>query len=283
MEITQNFKLSDKEYQLFADFIYQQSGIDLGSNKQELVKTRFGKRIRKLGLSSFKEYYNFVVKEGNKTELVNMIDAISTNYTFFYREKDHFDFLLKTAIPQILSKKQASGNRRIRAWCAAASTGEEPYTIMLCLLEGIKNLTGWDLKMLATDISTKVLAKAQAGVYEKKQVEAIPKFSLDKYFENSLIDGEKQYKVNTMLKNFISFRHFNLMTPRFPFKGKFDFIFCRNVMIYFDRATQETLIQKMVQTLEVGGYLFIGHSENLSGPAKKNLRNLGPALFQKTG
>ncbi len=281
MNAVRNVQLSNKEYCLFADFIYKKSGIDLGNNKQELVKTRFGKRLRTLGLGSFKQYYDFVVEQGNKEELVNMIDAISTNYTFFFREKDHFDFLSKTAIPNILHRKKVSGNRRLRAWCAAASTGEEPYTIMICLLERIKSLISWDLKMLATDISTKVLRKAQEGIYEKKHVEGISKMLLDKYFKVSVSGKEKHYKVSSSVKNFLDFRYFNLMTERFPFKGKFDFIFCRNVMIYFDRPTQEMLVEKMVNFLEVGGYLFIGHSENLTGPAKKHLKVLGPALFQK--
>lgn len=279
--LAEDLVLSESEYKKFVDFIYKQSGIALGDSKQELVKTRFGKRIRKLGLKSFKEYYDFVVHQKNEDELVDMIDAISTNYTFFFREKDHFDFLTKVALPEILHKKKSLGNQRIRAWCAAASTGEEPYTLMICLLEATNMAKGWDAKLLATDISTRVLKKAQAGIYEYKQIKTVPKLIVDKYFDSVTADGEKQYHAKSIMKQHLHFRHFNLMTPRFPFKGKFDFIFCRNVMIYFDRETQEMLVGKMLDFLDPGGYLFIGHSENLTGAPKERVKVLGPALYQK--
>ncbi len=278
--IFHNPELSEEMYRKFADFIYRQSGINLGDNKQELVKTRFSKRIRLLGLKSFEEYYDYVIRQRHPEELTNMIDAISTNYTFFFREKDHFDFLSSEAIPEILQTKKRQGLRKVRAWCAAASTGEEPYTIMICLREGID--AGWDIRLLATDISTKVLKKAQAGVYEKKQIATVSQDLQQKYFD-SFVDetGEVKYKVKPILQQSLYFRYFNLMTPQFPFKGKFDFIFCRNVMIYFDRPTQDALTEKMLNFIEPGGYLFVGHSETLGGRAKERVKMMGPACYKK--
>ncbi|MCB9748362.1 MAG: protein-glutamate O-methyltransferase [Candidatus Omnitrophica bacterium] len=283
METFNEIQLTDKIYKKFADFIYQESGIHLGDNKQQLLKTRFQKRIRHLGLNSFEEYYETVTKNKNSDEFVFMLDAVSTNYTFFFREKDHFDFLSQKAIPEILNQKKNKGINKMRAWCAASSTGEEPYTIMICLMELISNLHNWDLKMLATDLSTKVLAKAKNGIYEKKQLQSMPPILISKYFDRIEREGCKYYHVKPLLKNYITYARFNLMSERFPFKGKFDFIFCRNVMIYFDRPTQETLVNKLANFLEPRGYLFIGHSETLPVSTKSYLKSIGPALYQKIG
>jgi len=276
----QHMELKDKEYQLLADLIYKKSGISLGDNKKELVRTRFQKLIRQLGLKSFKEYYEYVVNDKSGSELVRMIDAISTNHTFFFREKDHFDFFSSQGLPDIVKKKAAAGNRKIRIWCAAASSGEEPYTIIICILEAMDTY-GWDIKMLATDISTKVLAKAVEGRYRSNQLKEMSPLLISKYFDREDVAGEKLYRVKPELKSFITYRRFNLMRPQFPFKGKFDFIFCRNVMIYFDPPTQQNLVQKLLNFLDMGGYLFIGHSETLTGAVKNRVRTVGPALFQK--
>ena len=182
LPLHQSLELTDKEYTLFADLIYKKSGIHLGENKKELIKTRFQKIIRKLELKSFKEYYNYIIDKNGGNELVEMIDAISTNYTFFFREKDHFNFLSKSAIPDIVKKKIASGKKRVRAWCAAASSGEEPFTIIICLLEAI-NPAGWDLRLLATDISTKILAKALEGLYRPNQLKEMSPLLIYKYFD----------------------------------------------------------------------------------------------------
>ncbi len=272
-------ELKDSEYRLFTDLIYKKSGIFLGDNKHELVRTRLQKRIRELGLKSFKEYYDYVIDDKTGKELVHLLDAISTNHTFFFREKDHFDFF-SSKLPEIAQKKAAVGNKKIRIWCAAASSGEEPYTIVICILESM-NVSGWDIKMLATDISTKALAKAVEGRYRANQFKGVSPLIISKYFDREDVAGEKFYKVKPELKSFIMFRRFNLMQPQFPFKGRFDFIFCRNVMIYFDQATQQALVHKLLNFLEMGGYLFIGHSETLVGSVKNRVRVVGSAVFQR--
>ncbi len=278
----QQMGLSDKEYTLIADYIYQRAGIYLGSNKQELVKARLMKRLRFYGFRSFGQYYDYVSAQRDGTELVEMINAITTNVTSFFRENQHFEYIRKELAPQMLAEKRIRHVQRIRLWSAACATGEEPYTMMITMMEAMGgNTTGWDLKELATDISTKALTAAQAGRYTRQKVTGISPALVHKYFERKDHDGEVFFVIKDFMKRFVTFRKLNLMMPRFPFSGKFDIIFCRNVMIYFDRETQERLVNKLSDVLESGGHLFIGHSESLAGFAKNHLRSVAPAIFQK--
>lgn len=272
--------LTDKEYELFTEFIYNTSGINLGDNKKDLLKTRFQKIVRRLAVKSYSEYYDYIINDKTGAAFTEMIDAISTNHTFFFREKDHFSFLQKQVIPEITKKKLLARNKRMRIWCAAASSGEEPYTIIISLLETLE-VKNWDIKMLATDISTKILKKAIQGQYTRDRLKEVPPLLLEKYFDWELIDKQKIFTVKPFVKSMIAFKKFNLMTSHFPFKGKFDFIFCRNVMIYFDVQTQQTLVNKMINFIEEDGYLFIGHSENIIGKARERLKPWSPAIFQK--
>lgn len=273
-------KLSEKDYVLFVELIYRTSGINLDANKKELLKTRFQKIMRSHGMRSYRDYYEHVLADKSGAALAEMIDAISTNHTYFFRERQHFDIFRKTVFPQIIEKKIAQRSKKIRAWCAASSSGEEPYTIIICMLEALQ-ASGWDIKLLATDISTKVLKKALAGEYRENQFKEMPKLLVDKYFEQDYTGGERCYRVTDQIRQYVVFRRFNLMLPHYPFKGKFDFIFCRNVMIYFDVETQQRVVAKMLDHLTDGGYLFIGHSENIIGNIRLRLKQLAPALFQK--
>lgn len=275
-------KLSPKEYSLFVELIYQTSGISLGENKQELLKTRFQKIMHRLGICSYRDYYSYVIDGGNKGAFGEMIDAISTNHTFFARENAHFDFLQKTALAEIVSRKSQSKTYTMRGWCAASSSGEEPYTIMIALLESM-DVNRWDIKLLATDISTQILKQAMDGMYHHSKVRDLSPLWVEKYFVREKVEKDIWCRVVPEVKQYIAFRHFNLMTSPFPFKGKFDFIFCRNVMIYFDEKTQQHLVKKMSHCLADGGYLFIGHSENipLQSQAQAYLRPVRPAVFKK--
>jgi chemotaxis protein methyltransferase CheR len=272
--------VSEKEYTMFAELIYKSSGIYLGGNKQELLKTRFQKIMRRLKCKSFRDYYNKVVNDKSCELFSEMLDAISTNHTYFFREKEHFNYLKRNALPALIQKKTINRDRRIRFWCAASSSGEEPYTTMITVVETI-NLANWDFKMLATDISTKVLKKAIEGRYSRDKLKEMSPLLVEKYFTCEDIDKTKMYVVKDDLRKYISYRHFNLMTPQFPFKGKFDIIFCRNVMIYFDLATQQKLVEKLHHYLEPEGFFFIGHSENISGPARMKFKPIAPSVFQK--
>jgi len=273
--------ITDREFEMFKNLIFQKSGISLHEGKKELVRTRLSSRLRERGFNTYMEYYNYVRDDDTGTELISLLDAISTNLTSFFREINHFHFLAKTIIPEIVAKKRMSGSKEVRAWSAGCSSGEEPYSIAFTMMDHMETIQTWDVKILGTDLSTQVLEKAARGVYKETQLQTVPKNIIRKYFEPAPPDGDlKLYRVRDEVKRIIFFKRFNLMTPKFPFKRKFDFIFCRNVMIYFDKPTQQTLINKYYDTLAEGGYLLIGHSESLTGVSHK-FKYVQPTIYQK--
>lgn len=267
--------LDRQTFQQFADLIYKEAGIHLAEHKQALVSARLGKRMRKLKISDFNDYYRYVENDGSRAELSRLLDAISTNVTYFYREPDHFDVLSSVA-----GMWENQGQSRFRIWCAAASTGEEPYTIALTLAETLNDLR--DVKILATDISVSVLEIARRGEYEAKKLEKISRQLTGRYFSDAGRGrgGEKMYRVSDLIKNMISFKWLNLATPPFPMKGPLDVIFCRNVMIYFDNAVRKRLLGEMHRLLKPGGYLMVGHAESLSGLAV-GFRSVRPSVYVK--
>ncbi len=275
------YALSNKEFDLFRKLIYKSCGIHLTSSKKELVKARLSKRLTKTGINSFEQYYKFVVrhdKSGN--ELVHLLDSISTNKTDFFREKRHFDFLNTKLLPELIKKKEKAKNKTIRIWCAASSSGEEPYTLAITILNHINPKDGWNIKILATDISTKILQKAIKGIYAKETLKGISPAIVSAHFKRVVVDKSNCFQVKDHLKKLITFRRFNLMSPKFPFRNPFDFIFCRNVMIYFDTETQHGLISKFYECLPKDGYLFIGHSETLA-KRTHGFKYIEPAVYQK--
>ncbi len=274
-------KRSDREYELIANFIYETCGINLGDNKRELVKARLMKRIRYHKFRTFREYYDFVIHEQSGEEVAQMLDSISTNVTSFFREDQHFDYMLKKALPEIVERKRKAHNTKLRLWSAACSSGEEVYTMLITLAESMKTMVGWDIKVLGTDISTKVLMAAHEGLYDFERIKTVPLHLQDKYFDREMVDGQIMFRVKDQLRSMATFRRLNLMREAFPFQNKFDIIFCRNVMIYFDKPTQHKLLTKLHHCLDVGGYLFIGHSESLIGTNLK-FTTVAPAAFKKT-
>ncbi|MBT3354383.1 MAG: protein-glutamate O-methyltransferase CheR [Candidatus Scalindua sp.] len=275
------YVLSDKEFEMFRSLIYDTCGISLGISKKELVKARLTKRLNKTGIKTFNEYYNFVTKiDKSGKELIQLLDHISTNKTDFFREKKHFDFLNTNLLPALISSKEQSRNRKLRIWCAASSSGEEPYTLAMTVFNHIKPNNGWDVKILATDISTRILQKAMDGTYKMDLLNDVPPGIVSSHFSKVLVDNANCYMAKPHLKDIITFRRFNLMTEQFPFKHPFDFIFCRNVMIYFDQETQNTLVKKFYGCLPKNGYLFIGHSETLS-KTDNDFKYKQPAIYQK--
>ncbi|KKO18699.1 MAG: protein-glutamate O-methyltransferase [Candidatus Brocadia sp.] len=273
--------INDKEFGLFQRLIYNKSGINLTPAKKELLKSRLIKRLRERSLTSFKEYYQYVTEEDTTgEELVSMLDCISTNLTEFFRESAHFDFLSENVLPVLLENKRKNREKKIRIWCAGCSTGEEPYSISMILSERIEQLSKWDIKILATDLSTRVLKKATQGIYAKERLRDIPLQMLNTYFKKESHNLKDCYQINDFLKGLIAFRRLNLTDEIFPFKGQFDFIFCRNVMIYFDKQTQSELVSKFYKHLAPEGYLFIGHSESLAG-TETRFRYVRPTVYQK--
>ncbi len=273
--------LDDREFGLFQRLIYDESGINLTPAKRELVKSRLMKRLREMSLPSFHEYYRYVTEEDNTgEEMVMMLDCISTNLTEFFRESAHFEFLQKKVLPALLENKKKKRDKKIRIWSAGCSTGEEPYTLSMVLSEHIRTPEDMDIKILATDLSTRVLKKARQGLYLKDRIKGISPQMLSTYFKKGEGGLKDYYQVQAHLREMIVFRRLNLTDEIFPFKGQFDFIFCRNVMIYFDKQTQSKLVSKFHKHLSPDGHLFIGHSESLTGTNNK-FRYVQPTVYQK--
>lgn len=268
------YGITAEEFQRFRTLVYDESGISLGDQKQTLVASRLSKRLRELGLATFTEYYQTVTEDQTREEFTRMLDLISTNKTDFFREPKHFDFLRERILPELESTK------RIRIWSSACSTGEEPYTIAMTLFEGVRNPEQWEFQILASDLSTRVLAKATSGVYDGDRFRNVPPDILKQHFLRGRGGSAGQFKVKPHLAGAIRFRRLNLMDAQFPIKSPLDLIFCRNVMIYFDRPTQETLVNKFHRYLRPGGYLFIGHSESLQW-VKHPFKSLAPTIYQK--
>ena len=268
------YAISTEEYHQFRKLIYDKSGIALGDQKQTLVASRLSKRLRELGLKTFSDYYEQVVSDSSQEEFTHMLDLISTNKTDFFRESTHFEFLREEILPQLDQEK------RIRIWSSACSTGEEPYTIAMTLFDGVRNPEQWEFQILASDLSTRVLAKAASGVYDGDRLRHVPPDVLKRHFLRGCGGSSGLFKAKPHLIGAIKFRRINLMNDQFPIKAPLDLIFCRNVMIYFDRPTQEALVNKFHRYLRPGGYLFIGHSESLQW-VKHPFKSLAPTIYQK--
>ncbi|MBT0664726.1 protein-glutamate O-methyltransferase CheR [Geobacter pelophilus] len=268
--VPDNLQISDELFQLFVEFIYDFAGIRLNDQKKTLVTSRFQKRLRALGLTSYHDYYKRVKLD--QDECVMMLNCITTNTTKFFRENHHFELLRDELIPSLLESRRST--RKIRIWSAGCSTGEEPYSIAISVWESFLEcfpdadpydpFCGWDVRILATDISTDVLAAAQRGLYNIDQIPAgVPKELLQRYFLKGSKDFSGMVTVKEMLKRIIRFRRLNFKDATYPFSGKFDIIFCRNVMIYFDEAMKSQLLNKFHHYLAHDGHLFLGHSETM--------------------
>lgn len=253
-------RLSEEEFRKFAKLIHHESGIFLKDTKITLLSNRLRKRLQALTLSEFKDYYDHLEKltgEARKKELEELLDVVSTNETYFFRNERHFEALMHHCLPEIAAKKK---NRKLRIWSSACSTGEEPYTIGICVLENRKLFAGWDIEVIATDIAPSVLEFAEKGIYHGRRIEKVPPEFLKKYFI-PLNDEQKSYKVVDDLKKIMNFYYHNFF--RSPFPKDIDIIFCRNVMIYFDKEHQRKLVADFYNSILDHGYFFIGHSETL--------------------
>ncbi len=255
--------LTDTDFEKISRLVYDQCGINLQEGKKELVRARLGKRMRLGQFHSFREYFQYVIQDSTGEELVHLLDSISTNFTFFFREEKHFHFLRSEFIPGLLAIKR-NGERKIRFWSAGCSSGEEPFSVAITLLEVLGNPLGWNIEILSTDISTKVLKTAAAGIYSQERIRSMPQALVKKYFLKGDRQWEDHVKVKDQVRQCVQFTRLNLKEP-FHFKEPFDCIICRNVMIYFDKKTQASLVNRFYECLETGGVLLIGHSESLTG------------------
>ena len=266
--------LTDKEFELFKNLVYQEVGITLDIPKKTLLVSRLGKRLRELGLPTYQAYYDCVSGKDGVEELTKLLDLISTNKTEFFRERGHFNFLRDHVLPQVQAAK------KLRIWSSASSSGEEPYTIAMSLFDAISDISRWDIKILASDISTRVLAKAASGIYEAERVSQLPKDLVQRHFLRGKGAQEGKVRMRPQIVNLVDFRRINLMDQTFPIRSPLDVIFCRNVLIYFDRPTQAKLMEKFFKYLRPGGYLFIGHSESLQW-IEHQFTYLRPTIYQK--
>jgi chemotaxis protein methyltransferase CheR len=270
--------ISNEEFSLLRALIQRKFGINLSDQKKSLLVGRLQKLLRHSGYASFRDYYEALIHDKGEEKLSQLVDRISTNHTYFNRENAHFDFFAQTALPAVANRLRQVNDQDLRIWCAGCSTGEEAYMLLMLMVEYFgEEYRRWNCGILATDISSRVLEIAEQGIYPEDKITMLPETLKKKYLQPT---GDGQYAFQERLRKDATFRRFNLMNERFPFKKPFHVIFCRNVMIYFDAPTRTALIEKFHQVMKPGGYLFIGHSETL-GRQQNLFKYVMPAVYQK--
>lgn len=269
-------ELRQEEFELFRNYIYERVGIALSAQKTTLVKGRLNKRLNQLGLSNFKDYYYHLIGDESGEELSFFVSAISTNVTSFFRESAQWKWL-ESYLPALIASKR---EKKIRIWSAGCSSGEEPYTILMFLQHHLNDFEEWDIKILATDISHKVLSKAIKGEYDAKTVQSLSPDMIRKAFDKVQSERGESYQITYHLREKVMFRLYNLVTDPFFFKNRFDMIFCRNVMIYFDDPTRQELIGRFTTLLPKGAPLFLGSSESLTSH-RGTLKLIGSSIYQR--
>ena len=267
-------ELSDRDLATIVGLVYAQSGITLHSGKRALVSARLQKRLRHVGAASFREYVRWIQSDRSGDELTAMIDAITTNHTSFFREPQHFEFLTDVVLPPLLRRAMP-----IQGWSSACSTGEEPYTIAMTALERFGDAAYSSLRLLASDLSTQALARARAGIYKLEKTTGMPRHLVLKYFHKGSGKAADLLEVAAPLRQMVEFRHLNLLRPAPP-GPPFDFIFCRNAMIYFDQPVQQRVVEALEARLAPGGYLFTSHSESLNS-VRHGLDWVAPAVYRR--
>jgi len=274
--------ISDREFSLFQKLIYGEAGIHLAPHKKALLEARLSKHIRELGLDSFGAYYKRVAEERDGEELVHMLDRVSTNETHFFREPRQFEFLEGGVFPEWHAQANAGAKpKRIRLWSAGCSTGEEPYSIAMLLFEHFPPANGWELEILATDLSTRVLDRARKAVWPIDKSREIPEQLLKRYMLRGTGSQHGNMKAGPQILSLIRFERVNLNDETYSITGKFDAIFCRNVLIYFDTQSRARVIDRLLDYLDPSGYLFVGHAESLTGVTER-ARHVLPTIYRRT-
>lgn len=268
------FKFTRDDFDHLRKLVTQNTGIVADEDKYTMYYSRLARRLRQLGLKNFAEY-RFFLDRNRETELIELVNSVTTNLTSFFRENHHFNFLKESVIPEI--KKR--GNRKLRIWSAGCSTGEEPYSIAITLAQAIPDYKSWDIKILASDLDTNVVKIASNALYEDSRVEDIDQAVVTSYFNKGKDNESGIFRVNPELVNMIEFRQMNLLN-NWPYMDKMDFIFCRNVVIYFDKPTKNRLVDRYADQLLDKGYLFMGHSESLFKSTQR-FKLLGKTIYQK--
>lgn len=271
-------KLSNEDFERLSNFIYHEYGIKMPPVKKVMLQSRLQKRLRELNITSFDEYVDYVFsKEGQDNEVIHMIDVVSTNKTDFFREPVHFEFLTNEGLPELMA---GSNHLNIKVWSAGCSSGEEPYTLTIVLSEFKEKFPGFDYSIMATDISSRILRSAVEAIYKENRIENIPITLKRKYFLKSKDRESPTVRIIPELRRKVSFQRLNFMDHTFNIHETFDVIFCRNVLIYFDRETQEEVINKLCSKLKIGGFFFLGHSESITN-MKVPLKQIKPTIFRR--
>lgn len=272
-------QLTQDEFDKLSRFIYKESGIKMPPVKKVMLQSRLQKRLRELNMTNFKEYIEYVFsRDGLNNEIIHMLDVVSTNKTDFFREPVHFEFLTQTVLPEFIQQRNSS--KTIKVWSAGCSSGEEPYTISIVLADFAEKNPGFDFSIVGTDISTQILQKAVDAIYKEDRVSIIPFETKKKYFLKSKDRTNPTVKVISELRRRVRFGRLNFMDSYYDISETFDVIFCRNVLIYFDRETQEKVIQKLCDKLRPDGYFFLGHSESIMN-MQVPLKQVKPTIFKR--
>ncbi len=278
-----SYTISQDEFDRLSTYIYEEVGIHLAEHKMNLVRSRLSKRLRYFGFYSFSEYYEYLMKDKSGEELLILTNEISTNVTSFFREASQWEYL-KDEIKNIeLSKK----DKKIRVWSAACSSGQEPYTIAMFLLSNLKNAQEWDIKILATDISEDILLKAAKAEYKVEEIKSLSQNMVVSFFDKVKYkkghETEVVYKIKQKVKELILFRKFNLVHSQYNIinNSTFDWVFCRNVMIYFDANTKKNVVLNLLSKIKKDGHFFIGHSESLIALTKNEISLQSPSIYKK--
>jgi chemotaxis protein methyltransferase CheR len=273
--------MSDETFARFSEFVQNELGIKMPEAKKTMMQSRLLKRLRAVGAKTFEEYYDYVFgSQGMNHELINFIDVITTNKTDFFREPKHFDYLVKIALPQLIGVSGTGIRSEVRIWSAGCSTGEEPYTLAMVLSEFAIEHKGFQFSILATDISTKVLETAKIAIYEHEHAEPIPVALRKRYLLQSKDKTKKMVRIVPILRSLVRFQRLNFMDDDFGLSKPLDIIFCRNVLIYFNRQTQEKVLNRLCRYLNPGGFMFMGHSETLNG-LRIPLVQAAPTIYRR--
>lgn len=274
-------KLTDRQFQRLQEFIEGELGIRMPPVKKVMLESRLQKRLRLLRIGEFEAYLDLAFSEEERAgELIHLIDVVTTNKTDFFREPDHFDILRRRLLPEMYLNEGIGRREPLQIWSAASSTGEEPYTLAMVLAEFARENGDFEFRILGTDISTRVLEAGRKAIYPEERVAPVPEELRKRYLLRSKEKERRLVRIRPELRRLVSFQRQNLMDDRYQVKGPFDVVFCRNVIIYFERPNQERILTRLVRHLKPGGFLFLGHSETLAG-MNLSLVSVAPTVYRK--
>lgn len=271
-----DYHFTDSDFYFITEFIHKKAGIFLKAEKKPMVYSRLVRRVRGLNFTTFSDYVQHVQKPEGRGEIEHMVNALTTNLTRFFREDHHFDHLGKVVLKEAVEKAKTQGKKRLRLWSAGCSSGQEPYTLAMIVCEYLPNHLGFDVKILATDLDTQMVAHAEKGVYASDHAKEVPGHYRHKYCKT---EHNGDLVMGKALRDLITFKPLNLLDP-WPMQGGFDIIFCRNVVIYFNRETQAKIFNRYADALEPNGWLYIGHSESLHSLCPR-FKMMGRTIYQK--